>query len=96
MSDSRADVEELGDEARITALRCGESQGLVVVQSLQSRSREFIWRECTDVRLDMKVAEGFRRGLAIGGQETFCVDDVTNTSIRCHDFFQQGHGQLRS
>ena len=59
MSDSRADVEKLGDEARITVLWCGELQYLVFMQSLQSSGRELILHKCTDVRLDIeRVEEG--------------------------------------
>ena len=57
MSDSRADVEELGDEARITALWLGESQCLIVMQNLQISCRELILHKCTDVRLDIEIVE---------------------------------------
>ena len=57
MSDSRADGEKLGDEARITVLWCGELQYLIFVQNLQSSGRELILHKCTDVRLDTEIAE---------------------------------------
>ena len=57
MSDSRVDVEELGDKAYITALWCGESQCLILMHNLQSCGRELILHKCTDVRLDIEIVE---------------------------------------